>query len=74
MTIATIEPTITDHEAAQIGRANATSAAPRRTGLRADQTRARVSPVSVAGVAKVRGEWALVCTSHNILKLYRLCA
>lgn len=24
------------------------------------------------GVAKVRGEWALVCTTHNILKLYRL--
>lgn len=26
------------------------------------------------GVAKVQGEWALVCTTHNILKLYRLCA
>jgi transposase len=26
------------------------------------------------GVEKVRGEWALVCTTHNILKLYRLCA
>jgi transposase len=25
------------------------------------------------GVDKVRGEWALVCTTHNILKLYRLC-
>ena len=25
------------------------------------------------GVAKVQGEWALVCTTHNILKLYRLC-
>jgi len=24
------------------------------------------------GVEKVRGEWALVCTTHNILKLYRL--
>ena len=23
------------------------------------------------GVEKVRGEWALVCTTHNILKLYR---
>ena len=22
----------------------------------------------------VRGEWALVCTTHNILMLYRLCA
>jgi transposase len=26
------------------------------------------------GVAKVQGEWALVCTTHNILKLYRLCS
>ena len=26
------------------------------------------------GVAKVQAEWALVCTTHNILKLYRLCA
>jgi hypothetical protein len=26
------------------------------------------------GVAKVQGEWALVCTTHNILKLYRRCA
>jgi transposase len=25
------------------------------------------------GVRKVRGEWSLVCTTHNILKLYRLC-
>jgi hypothetical protein len=25
------------------------------------------------GFAKVRGEWALVCTTHNILKLHRLC-
>jgi transposase len=25
------------------------------------------------GVEKVRREWALVCTTHNILKLYRLC-
>lgn len=25
------------------------------------------------GVAKVQGEWALVCTTHNILKPYRLC-
>jgi transposase len=24
------------------------------------------------GVEKVRGEWALMCTTHNILKLYRL--
>jgi transposase len=25
------------------------------------------------GVEKVEGEWSLVCTTHNILKLYRLC-
>jgi transposase len=25
------------------------------------------------GIAKVRGEWALLCLTHNILKLYRLC-
>jgi hypothetical protein len=24
------------------------------------------------GLAKVQGEWSLVCTTHNILKLYRL--
>jgi len=26
------------------------------------------------GFTKVQGEWALVCTTHNILKLYRLCS
>ena len=25
------------------------------------------------GVEKVRSEWALVCTTHNMLKLYRAC-
>ncbi len=25
------------------------------------------------GVRKVRGEWALVCMTHNILKMYRFC-
>jgi transposase len=25
------------------------------------------------GFTQVQGEWALVCTTHNILKLYRLC-
>jgi transposase len=25
------------------------------------------------GIEKVRGEWSLVCTTHNMLKLYRLC-
>jgi transposase len=25
------------------------------------------------GLAKVQSEWSLVCTTHNILKMYRLC-
>jgi transposase len=25
------------------------------------------------GIDKVRGEWSLVCLTHNILKMYRLC-
>jgi hypothetical protein len=25
------------------------------------------------GIRKVRGEWSLLCLTHNILKLYRLC-
>ncbi len=25
------------------------------------------------GLAKLRGEWALVCLTHNILKLFGLC-
>jgi transposase len=25
------------------------------------------------GIEKVRGEWSLLCLTHNILKLYRLC-
>ena len=25
------------------------------------------------GFEKIQGEWSLVCTTHNILKLYRLC-
>ena len=28
---------------------------------------------SLRGLAKVPAEWALVCATHNILKLYRLC-
>ncbi len=27
----------------------------------------------VRGIRKVRGEWALVCATHNILKMYGLC-
>ena len=26
------------------------------------------------GIDKVRGEWSLVCLTHNILKLHRLCS
>jgi transposase len=26
------------------------------------------------GIDKVRGEWSLVCLTHNVLKLYRLCS
>ena len=29
---------------------------------------------SLRGVEKVAGEWSLVCATHNILKLYRVCA
>ena len=25
------------------------------------------------GIDKVRGEWSMVCLTHNILKMYRLC-
>ncbi|HEU4934846.1 MAG TPA: transposase [Vicinamibacterales bacterium] len=25
------------------------------------------------GLEKVRDEWGLVCTTHNVLKLYRIC-
>ena len=25
------------------------------------------------GLEKVQGEWALVCLTHNILKLHRMC-
>jgi transposase len=28
---------------------------------------------SLRGLAKVQAEWALVCATHNILKVYRLC-
>ena len=28
---------------------------------------------SMRGLAKVKAEWALVCATHNILKLHRLC-
>jgi len=28
---------------------------------------------SLRGLIKVQGEWALVCLTHNILKMYRMC-
>ena len=28
---------------------------------------------SLRGFEKVKAEWALVCTTHNILKMYRAC-
>jgi transposase len=28
---------------------------------------------SLRGLAKVKSEWALVCATHNVLKLYRVC-
>ena len=37
------------------------------------QARAWVPAVSLRGLDKVRGEWSLVCLTHNILKCYRLC-
>ena len=59
----------------------------RRTNRQVDQAVRLVEPVIgqikhargfrqflLRGVEKVRGEWSLVCTTHNILKLYRLCS
>lgn len=28
-------------------------------------------PFSLRGITKVRSEWALVCTAHNLLKLFK---
>jgi len=28
---------------------------------------------NLRGIEKVRAEWAVVCMTHNILKIYRLC-
>ena len=29
--------------------------------------------VLLRGLRKVQGEWAMLCLTHNILKLHRLC-
>jgi hypothetical protein len=43
------------------------------TGVRTDQTGARLPPVLLLrGVKKVRAEWAMICTAHNLLKLCTL--
>ena len=41
-------------------------------GVRTDQTGTRLPPVSVARRKKVRAEWAMICTTHNLLKLFTL--
>ena len=41
-------------------------------GLRPDQGRAGASASSCCGdLEKVNGEWSLICTGHNLLKLFR---
>ena len=44
----------------------------RRTGDWPDQAGTWLPTILVAGIEQVQGEWSLVCTTHNILKLYRL--
>ena len=45
----------------------------RGAGIWADQAGARIPAISVARDEKVQTEWALVCLTHNILKMYRIC-
>ena len=45
-----------------------------RTGAGTNQAGESFRQFLLRGVAKLQGEWALVCTTHNIVKLYRLCA
>ena len=40
-----------------------------RAGVRPNQAGQRVPAVLVARVEKVQGEWSLICTVHNLLKL-----
>ena len=58
----------------RVGRAVYAAQNDRGAGLRPDQTGARgFRHFLLRGLAKVQGEWALVCLTHNILKLHRLC-
>ncbi len=42
------------------------------TGVRTDQTGTRLPPVPLRGVEKVGAEWAMICTTHNLLTLFAL--
>jgi hypothetical protein len=42
----------------------------RGTRLWADETRTQVSLFPLRGLQKVRGEWTLTCTTHNVRKLW----
>ena len=46
----------------------------RRAGVRADQASTRIPQFLLRGLDKVKAEWALICTAHNILKLAKAAA
>jgi hypothetical protein len=41
-------------------------------GVRTDQTARGFRQFLLRGVKKVRAEWAMICTTHNLLKLFTL--
>jgi hypothetical protein len=45
--------------------------ASRGAGLWADQAGKRVQAVLLRSIEKIRAEWALICTAHNLTKLVR---
>ena len=45
--------------------------ASRRTGLRTDQAGKGVRQFLLRGIEKVKAEWAIICTAHNLTKLAR---